>query len=61
MPGWVHALELVTVIVALLFLAVLISAFGWVALLVAAICGVAAWLVVRRVAHRMRHHRYPSL
>jgi hypothetical protein len=48
------------VTIALLFLAVLISAFGWVALLVAAVCGVAAWLVGRRVAHRMRH-RYPSL
>lgn len=61
MPGWVHFLELVTVTIALLFLAVLLSAFGWIALLIAAVCGVVATLVGRRLAHRMRHHRYPSV
>jgi hypothetical protein len=60
-PGWVHFLELVTVTIALLFLAVLISAFGWIALLIAAVCAVAVTLVGRRLAHRMRHHRYPSV
>jgi hypothetical protein len=60
-PGWLHLLELVIVAIVLLSLAVLISAFGWFALLLTAICGAAVWIVGRRVAHRMRHHRYPSL
>jgi uncharacterized membrane protein YfcA len=60
-PGWVHFLELLTATIALLFLAVLLSAFGWIALLVAAVCAVVATLVGRWLAHRMRHHRYPSL
>ena len=59
MPHWLHLLELVTIGVVLLFLAVLLSAFGWGVLIIAAICGVAVWLLGRRLAHRMSH-RYPT-
>jgi hypothetical protein len=58
MPGWVHVLELVTAAIAVLFLAVLISAFGWGVLVLAALCSFAAWLAGRRIAQRMRH-RHP--